>query len=346
MKSYREFFEELKNLTQEESLDKKYKEKLKNIVFKYIKSYCNCNEKYVYKYVSNKDNYDIENLKSGQLFFIRSDNFNNPKDYLVNFDENKILLELKNEVFSVFSYCIKMANLRAKGEGIEYFKGKIITEETIFEDLKKFLKDETLPEKYRDMIENFLLKRKKSLDDLKKDLQTNTYITCFSEGSNEENMWINYANNFEGFCLKYSLEELSTFNDFDRFNEMESIIEFFSKVLYEERKPDISNKLKWKKYRNNENLNILLRYIGIYSKEKMGSNGENWEIEKEWRWAISIIEGKNIKKYKGIRAIEDKGILKKVPLPKAIFIGRNMKKEQIEKIKKYCEENNIILENK
>ena len=344
MKYYKEFFEELKNLNQEELLNEKYKKKLKDIVFEYIKEYCNYNEEYVYKYVSNKGNYDIENLNSSQLFFTRSDNFNDPKDCLVNFDENKILLELKNKIFNTFSYCIEGANLGAKGDGIEYFKGKIITEENILEDLKKFLKDEALPKEYREMITKFLLIREKALDDLKKDIQTNTYITCFSTNSNDENLWINYANNFEGFCLKYRLEDLSKFNDFDRFNETKSIIEFFSKVIYEERKPDISNKLKWKKYRNNENLNILLRYIGIYSKEKTGSNGEKWEIEKEWRWAISIIEGESIEKYKGIKAIENKGILRKVPLPKAIFIGKNMKKEQIEKIKKYCDENNIALE--
>lgn len=89
-------------------------------------------------------------------------------------------------------------------------------------------------------------------------LREDVFVSCFSEIWDSLLMWAHYANNYNGFCIKYDFSEVS-----------ERVKDNLYPVLYESKYIDITQNL----ISSNDNTGLICNL----AKEK------EWSYEKEWR---------------------------------------------------------------
>lgn len=148
-------------------------------------------------------------------------------------------------------------------------------------------------------------------------IRTGWGTICFSESFNCDKMWIEYANRYQGICIKYS-KRLLIENNFH-----------LVPVLYKKSKP-ITDYFKIDEDKNNE---ILIETID-HQIEKIFLTKilKRWGYEREWRHIDLISKGSNI---------IDQGSCISAVKPEEIYIGYNCSAENQERIIQYCILHNI-----
>lgn len=126
-----------------------------------------------------------------------------------------------------------------------------------------------------------------------------SFVCSFSETKKNEYMWENYANGYNGFCIEYDFWELKNVN-----NLLLAPVSYSLKRELDIRECDSK---QW------------MVFMQLYTKYPVGSNGEHWSEQLEWRYAC-------YEKNLGVLDNE-KGKLISVPLPKKIIFGKNMSEE-------------------
>lgn len=187
-------------------------------------------------------------------------------------------------------------------------------------------------------------------------------IVCFSEDMNNKKMWTKYAESYSGICIEYKKQDFVNADIHIMpvyYKEKRLVSDFFSFIP--------KDKGKSLELRQNEKFppQISLAYKTL-----------KWEYEKEWRHIELIQEGvlpdsgifkdylvelsnhytikqNNIKqKHEEITKLKNnyldgvektclRGKLIPAIKPNKIFIGENMKRENIERIVEFCKNNEI-----
>ena len=141
-------------------------------------------------------------------------------------------------------------------------------------------------------------------------------ICSLAESNDIEDMWINYANNYSGYCIEYDMEDYE-------YNK------YLLPVMYEDQKEtDLINVIV---------KNILGQTIFVLSKE---------QIDIERNHILKLLTTKDLKwsYQKEWRLIGDANFKLSSPQINRIIIGKNAKKDNKEKLINFCENNNISYE--
>lgn len=188
--------------------------------------------------------------------------------------------------------------------------------------------------------------------------QRDTLVTCFTEINSNKTMWKKYAKKHTGFCQEFNLEDFQKEYLYSCIKNDDNHIENICPVIYDN---DIYDGTKFfpkgrgnrffEKINNDEFFNFrcvvqpLIFFVTLTKKTK-------FLHEKEWRWfKLYTADLKDEDTFKILE--NEKGVLREVIPPKAVYLGKDMeeknKKEIIEickskKIKVYqmVEENGIL----
>lgn len=141
-------------------------------------------------------------------------------------------------------------------------------------------------------------------------------ICSLAESGENEYMWKNYANNDTGYCIEYNLENYENLKDllpvvYDDVRENNVIVQVM-KTFISQMIMNLSN---------NEVVSDRTHYLRLYL-----TKNTIWQYQKEWR-----IIGEANEKLKS-------------PKVSKIILGKNVSKENEEKIRKYVVDKNIIIE--
>lgn len=156
-------------------------------------------------------------------------------------------------------------------------------------------------EKYEKVINNLIEARSK------------VGICALAESNDIESMWINYANNYSGYCIEYDMEDYE-------YNK------YLLPVMYEDQKEtDLINSIV---------KNILGQTIFILSKE---------QIDVERNQILKLLTTKDLKwsYQKEWRLIGDANFNLKAPKIKRVIIGYNANENDKSKMIEICEKLNI-----
>lgn len=141
-------------------------------------------------------------------------------------------------------------------------------------------------------------------------LQKDTFILCFGESSNNEDLWCKYADNHKGFCVEYAIKDFLKFG----------LLPF--PVVYSNREISITN------FANQSKCNNIFDII-LQKNEKEWSQQDEWRIFN-WRHNLKLNS-------------TDTGCLISVPHPTAIFYGNNINKKTLFELKQIANNLNIPL---
>ena len=165
--------------------------------------------KRLYRYrTCNENNFDA--FQTNKIFFNTPNNFNDPHDCLVYFDDKKIIHEL--EPLSMDHYT-KVFKEIITTKVIPDFMKRFLTDEIQDEALKAIEQSpEILAERVSEIPQNIdkILDYSKdeihrACDITKKHIKFSSKIACFSRSINEPLMWSYYADSHKGFSLEYDL---------------------------------------------------------------------------------------------------------------------------------------------
>lgn len=140
-----------------------------------------------------------------------------------------------------------------------------------------------------------------------------TKVCSFSAVSDSILMWGHYAQDHKGFCIEYDLEQLQSGHDFRR--KLYPVI--YSPKLY-----DLTTFAKKLVGPNRHEFNPSSPLLGIMHKF------DGWRYEQEWR-VVSITDS----------VVGDHNW--PVPTPSRVFVGSKMSLENVEAVRKLCEQKNI-----
>lgn len=146
-------------------------------------------------------------------------------------------------------------------------------------------------------------KYKRDVSTIAETSKNDSLVCSFSETAENEYMWENYANEYKGFCIEYDFVELQNSNNL-----------FLVPISYSLKREMDIRECKSKQ---------RMIFMQLFTKYPVGSKGEPWSEQLEWRYACFT-------KTLGVLDNE-KGTLIPVPLPKKIIFGKNMlEKNKIE----------------
>lgn len=137
---------------------------------------------------------NLEALRSNKMYFISADNYDDPFDTFITYDLKKINALINNvdtskiELFEQYNDILKLHNIEL---GLKN------------DDLKCI---KSVPRKK--IIERMDYELKNNIKDI---IQKQQYSICFSEDCINETLWLKYADNHQGFCLIYDLENEENF---------------------------------------------------------------------------------------------------------------------------------------
>ena len=152
---------------------------------------------------------------------------------------------------------------------------------------------------------------------LKEYLQEGIYLICLSKSKNINSLWAHYANNHDGICIEYDV------------NECNNILKDFCFPIEYVDESDYTLDLKSHVRENNLDLNLLLKPFLRKSKE--------WEYEKEWRIILNENMIKNNSDY-----YPYKPYIKFIP-PKKVYMGFKISSKNEKLIKEICRIKSIPL---
>lgn len=134
--------------------------------------------------------------------------------------------------------------------------------------------------------------------------KNDSLVCSFSETAENDYMWENYANGYRGFCIEYDFAELKNANEL-----------LLVPVSYSLKKEMDIRECTSKQ---------RMIFMQLFTKYPVGSKGESWSEQLEWRYACFT---------KTLGVLDDeKGKLISVPLPKKIIFGKNMPEKNKEEI--------------
>lgn len=140
-------------------------------------------------------------------------------------------------------------------------------------------------------------------------------ICSLSANSNDEFMWENYTDNYSGYCVEYDL------SDYENASLTFPVIY----VLENERET-----------------NIIIQMVASFIGQMIFgfSNGE-FDADRSQFIRLFLTKYKKWEYQNEWRILGDAGTKIKAPKIKAIYIGKNATKENIEKIRNFADKNNI-----
>lgn len=234
-----------------------------------IRKHCNLN--FLYKYREGSA-LDFENLKKNMLVASRPDKFNDPLEFMFRYDYKLIRNEINKSFYDI-------------------------------DIIKKQYPNKNIPDNKKEIIIRYVYKE--IMDKMNHDIN-NWYVLCLSETCSNILMWSHYANNHEGICLEYDVNELSLHNDIAPVIYSDEIVTF-----------------KTKKPTRGEFSKLF------YTKLK------DWQYEREWRiiktqnaYRLNNVYDKDNIIIDGIKFLE-------LPSIKSIYIGYKAKSETISRAREY-----------
>ena len=198
-----------------------------------------------------------------------------------------------------------------------YFKSK--KEEFDREILGEYEEHHKPDDFYYNLRENILKKESTIyLEELKKHMHEGIYFICLSSSKKINSLWTHYANNHDGICIEYNLNN----------NDEKYLRDFCFKIEYVKKSDDtkeLKKLLNKNEYSNNFMLKPFLR------------KSEEWNYEKEWRIILTeyyIQHNKGFYPYKPyIKFLK----------PSGVYLGLNISSKNETLIKKICEIKEIPL---
>ena len=181
---------------------------------------------------------------------------------------------------------------------------------------------------------------------LEKLFQRDTLVTCFTEKNSDKTMWKRYAGKHKGFCQEFSFKDFQEKYLYAQIKIEDNHIENICPVIYDN---DIYDGTKFfprgrgygffEKIDNDEFFNLrcviqpLIYFVTLTKKMK-------FLYENEWRWFKLYTY--DLKDKDNFKILENKkGALRKVLLPKAIYLGRDIEQENKKEIIEICKSKGI-----
>lgn len=138
-------------------------------------------------------------------------------------------------------------------------------------------------------------------------IQSRTYVACFSDTYKSGVMWNYYANEHRGFCIEYDFEELFNYIPMQAQNENRAFLPII--------------------YTKNKNIN------GLMAAQEILLKNNEWSFQGEWR--IIVNKKNETRNHFPIVLNELK--------PKSIILGykASENKKMLEDIEKYCDKKKV-----
>lgn len=254
--------------------------------------------------------YSLDILKKDVLWVSSANNFNDPYDCFHTLSLYKLIAG-------------RWLNDKEKLKKFTIEKCKVLTQSEVekpnsIEELGKLIlsKDKDIPPERHDEI---IKDMKDAGNEIFKDyhinkfrdiVQKNMAICSLSEKNSSIVMWRYYANNHNGFCLEYGLDDMKKFNH--------KLITPLYPVIYTE------NLLDGTQYFMDENNSNLPYFNVICAIHK----SKEWSYEQEWRIVLPIGE-------------KNSNFPLKMPKPKAIYIGSETSEEDKKILNDIAKKKNI-----
>ena len=181
---------------------------------------------------------------------------------------------------------------------------------------------------------------------LEKLFQRDTLVTCFTEKNSDKTMWKRYAGNHKGFCLEFSFKDFQKKYLYEQIKKEDNHTENICPVIYDN---DIYDGAKFfprgrgdgffEKINDDEFFILrcviqpLIYFVTLTKKMK-------FLYENEWRWFKLYTY--DLKDEDNFKVLENKkGVLRKVLLPKAIYLGKNIEEKNKKEIIEICKSKGI-----
>jgi hypothetical protein len=193
--------------------------------------------KIIYKYRNWENNIQRRFVTNNEIFFASPKSLNDPLELLNIFH------------FESLSYVNKIKFVTKIIRKYEFWH----SEQDIHEKAKTFINNDR---------RNDFKKLKELGLRQTKDVRRNVGIFCTTNSGDNNHMWVNYANNYQGFCIGYDFEELKAYL------KSKSLLGFGDKVVYHPSLPIIIPNIE-------ENTNQLIELC--FTKLK------KWQNEDEYR---------------------------------------------------------------
>lgn len=301
-------------------------------------------QKRYYKYFDLSNPYAIQNLQEDIIHFSSPEVFNDPFDCFVGYNhENTVELLL-------LSIWLKVCENYSVEDSVCETISKFILNEKLLQNEKDYLKgymnlwaneDKWQPldvdywEKQNAQKRDELLFQLWGINDnnileicketeklhynIKKAINDNYRISCFSESFDNQLMWAHYANKHKGICVEY---------DFSKINNTDKIYNCFIPVTYTKKRLtvpiDVNTDNNYVSHIKEGN------YDALFIIKVLSTKARFWEYEKEWR---IIMKSSDLDCNDNLRR----------KIVSSIYLGINISTADRERIKKIAKEKNILL---
>ena len=166
-----------------------------------------------------------------------------------------------------------------------------------------------------------LLKRQSKvyIDELKKYMHDGIYFICLSSSNKINSLWAHYANNHDGICIEYDM------NDYGDKNYLKNLCFRVEYVKKSDSTRDIKKHIEYDTYSRNLMLKPFLK------------KSEEWGYEKEWRIILTddiIVQYSKFYPYKPYIEFFK---------PSAVYMGLSISDKNEDLVRQICEINEIQL---
>ena len=310
----------------------------------YKDKFKSCNYK-LYKYYSLDNEYTLTNIGDDILYLNFPSQFNDPFDCYLGYSLDDCLKDVSltlilEDLFEMQDTTLECFTKFILGEDLNKFEIKFLNqkieeyaigfeEKNIVNWTKKPMTDKfkliccLLHDDWQNMSEAYLNCARKMVDlqeNVRKAIDENFLVTCFSERYDNELMWAHYANKHTGVCVEY---DFSLIGDDEELNYL-ALLTFpvlYSKVrpkipISIERKAPLHYMVREGKYTTTDKYKFLL------------TKSSSWRYEREWRLILPECETH----------------LKKMPIISKIFLGVNISEQAENKIRAIAKEKGVPIQ--
>ena len=241
-------------------------------------------------------------------------------------DKNGITEKINENEFKLcYEKCFTSNGERDTKKEYEFYKRYLPAENCDIEFAKRQEQLSEVNNSVKEIVASMLEKAIEELMKLQTTLRGSLSIYCMTESLDNHNLWEVYADDYTGFCIEYSFENI--FNK--KLDEYKNLIYLFP-MIYRKRIPDfdwtpiikklIVEKLLKKEY---EEIKDTLLALNMYIFYK----NKDYESEREWRMVIARSEKNNYF----------------FPFVNAIYAGKDIKKSNLQRLKKIAKKLNVPL---
>lgn len=327
------------------NLDNCQKEKIDEILTRFIQCLPNNGKLYKYRSIAGDAfEYAYDGLKSGYLWMARVDTLNDDLEGTLNFDLEEDIQAAKekflNQPWKYLNNLLQRnTNLRKDLPPIDRFcvdqiiqcvdqeTGEIDTKKAVEflvikglarQNAKRYIEKVKLW--VQNAIEDAMSVLRDTVDGLvgiNKINKNNIFVYSMAITHDADNMWGYYANNNYGFCIEYDFKKA-------RFlpHEAKSKICRCYKVRYQEQKPKFSFQKTFQYLIEGQSNQALFKQIEAEFVEQLVTKTGGWDKEIEWR--ILMFQLKDCKLYADIvsKIIIDERILNTVNAQKLLALAK------------------------